>query len=119
MNSSDPGSFGEAEDSIDAVTRRRLVLPFVALLGLAAAIVAALLFVAARGQDRIAAERSSALVRAMLADHLPSDENRALAHYQRFQERVIARLVSDRWTLTDREVDEALATIEAPDSAAA
>ena len=59
------------------------------------------------------------LALAILADHLPSDENRALAHYERFKERVVARLVSDRWTLTDREVDEALATIEAPDSAAA
>ena len=59
------------------------------------------------------------LALAILADHLPSDENLALAYYQGFNERVIARLASDRWTLTDREVDEALATIEAPDSAVA
>ena len=58
------------------------------------------------------------LALAILADHLPSDENRALAHYQRFRERVIERLGSDCWTLTDREVDEALAMIEAHDSAA-
>ena len=57
------------------------------------------------------------LALAILADHLPSDENRALAHYQRFKERVIARLASDRWTLTERDVEEVLATIEASDSA--
>lgn len=59
------------------------------------------------------------LALAILADHLPSDENRALAHYQRFNERVIARLVPDCWTLTDRDVDDALAAIEETDSAVA
>ena len=59
------------------------------------------------------------LALAILADHLPSDENRALAHYQRFKERVIARLAFDHWTLTDRDVDEVLATIEASDGAVA
>lgn len=59
------------------------------------------------------------LALAILADHLPSDENRALAHYQRFKERVIARLASDRWTLTDRDVDDEVAANEASDSAAA
>lgn len=59
------------------------------------------------------------LALAILADHLPSDENRALASYQRFKERVLACLVSDRWTLTDSEVKDAPAVIETPDAAAA
>ena len=62
---------------------------------------------------------ASQLALAILADHLPSDENRAMAQHQRFKERVIARLAPDRWTMTDREVDNLLATIEASDSAAA
>jgi len=59
------------------------------------------------------------LALAILADHLPSDENRALAHYQRFKDHVIAHLASDRWSLTDRDIDEVLATIEGSDSAVA
>lgn len=59
------------------------------------------------------------LALAILADHLRSDENRALAQHQGFKERVIAQLGSDRWTMTDRDVDDLLATIEAADSAAA
>ncbi|HXQ29455.1 MAG TPA: DUF6166 domain-containing protein [Gemmatimonadales bacterium] len=53
------------------------------------------------------------LALAILADHLPSDENRALASYQQFKNRVIARLEGERWALTSRDVAEALAGIEA------
>jgi hypothetical protein len=53
------------------------------------------------------------LALAILADHLPSDENRALANYQHFNNRVIARLEGDRWTLRSCDVAEALAGIEA------
>ena len=59
------------------------------------------------------------LALAILADHLPSDENRALAQHQRFKERVIGRLAPDRWTLTHRDVDDFLATSESSDSVAA
>jgi len=62
---------------------------------------------------------SAQLALAILADHLPSDENRALAQYQRFKARVIGRLAPDRWTLTHSDVDDFLATSGSSDSAAA
>ncbi len=56
------------------------------------------------------------LALAMLADHL-SDDERALNLYQRFKWQVIAELPRRCWTLTSRDLDEALRTIreqEAP-----
>jgi Family of unknown function (DUF6166) len=51
------------------------------------------------------------LAMAILADHLGDDE-RALSLYQRFKWAVIAELPrNQRWTLTSREVDQALERI--------
>ena len=51
----------------------------------------------------------SQLALALLADHWPSDENRALADYRRFMRDVIARIRSDRWELTGEDIDRLLA----------
>ena len=45
------------------------------------------------------------LALALLADHWPLDENRALREYPRFMRVVIARLTTDRWTLTGEDID--------------
>ena len=50
------------------------------------------------------------LALAILADHLPSDENRALAQHQRFKERVIGRLAPDRSEVVDHKQHEILRT---------
>jgi hypothetical protein len=50
------------------------------------------------------------LALAMLADHLDDDEQ-ALNLYQRFKWAVIAELPRKRWTLTSREIDDALQRI--------
>ena len=52
------------------------------------------------------------LALALLADHIGNDQE-ALEHYHRFKFAVIAELPGRQWTLTDREIDEALRTIRA------
>jgi len=58
---------------------------------------------------------STQLALAILADRCAADENRALAHHELFRDLVIARLTSDRWTLTSEQIDAVLAAIEAAD----
>jgi len=50
------------------------------------------------------------LALAILADHLGDDEE-ALNLYQRFKWMVVAELPRHRWTLTSRQIDEALQSI--------
>ncbi len=53
------------------------------------------------------------LALAILADHLAGDDARALRSYQRFKNRIVSRLAHEGWTLTETEVANALAFIEA------
>ena len=48
---------------------------------------------------------------ALLADHLGNDEE-ALGRYHLFKWQVVAMLPAWGWTLTSREIDEALQRIE-------
>ena len=48
---------------------------------------------------------SSQLALAILADHWPLDENRALRKFRRFMRDVIAKLPTDRWTLTSEDIN--------------
>jgi len=58
------------------------------------------------------------LALALLADHLANDRE-ALDTYQRFKWAVIAELPrKQRWTLTSREIDQALERIREPEIAA-
>ena len=50
------------------------------------------------------------LALALLADHL-GDDRQALDMYQRFKWTLIAELPRKRWTLTSREIDQALQLI--------
>ena len=47
----------------------------------------------------------SQLALAILADHWPSDENRALGEYRLFMRQVIARIATDRWSLSGEDLD--------------
>ena len=47
------------------------------------------------------------LALALLADHFGNDE-RALGYYQIFKQQVVACLLYRGWTLTSRQIDEAL-----------
>ena len=53
----------------------------------------------------------SQLALAILADHWPSDENRALRSYRLFMRHVIARIQCDRWELAGEEIDGLLANL--------
>ena len=50
------------------------------------------------------------LALAILADHL-ADDAQALIFYQRFKWAVVAKLPRRRWTLTSRDIDQALDAI--------
>ena len=56
----------------------------------------------------------SQLALAILADHWPSDENRALRSYRLFMRHVIARIQSDRWEIAGEDIDELVTTITTP-----
>lgn len=51
------------------------------------------------------------LALALLADHLADDE-RAMSLYQRFKFAVVAGLPHHGWSLTSREIDQALGRLE-------
>ena len=55
----------------------------------------------------------SQLALALLADHWPLDENRALSEYRRFMRQVIARISGDRWSLTGEDVDHLIGDMHA------
>jgi hypothetical protein len=56
----------------------------------------------------------SQLALGILADHWPSDENRALRHYRPFMRHVVAGIRADRWELSGDDVDRLLANIGRP-----
>jgi hypothetical protein len=56
----------------------------------------------------------SQLALAILADHWPSDENRALRSYRPFMRHVLAQIRADRWELSGDDVDRLLANIGRP-----
>jgi adenine-specific DNA-methyltransferase len=53
---------------------------------------------------------STQLALAIIADHL-RDDARALAHYQEFKREVVSNLPHAEWTLTSKEIDDALVRI--------
>jgi hypothetical protein len=56
----------------------------------------------------------SQLALAILADHWPSDENRAIRSYRPFMRHVLARIRTDRWELSGDGIDKLLANIGRP-----
>lgn len=57
------------------------------------------------------------LALAILADHLADDEQ-ALVFYQRYKWAVIVELPKRRWTLTSRDIDQALHNLREPEAVA-